>query len=75
VPSCGGSRSSSLGLSDTVGGPTRPWPRAWPSSGEEHPLPLLWRVSLLHEIQTDADFVTSLLLPGVRVFFELRESS
>jgi hypothetical protein len=37
-------------------------------SGEEHPLPLLGRVSLLQEIKTDADLVTSLLLPGVRVF-------
>jgi hypothetical protein len=39
------------------------------SSGEERPLPLLWRVSLPHEIQSNADLVTSLLLPGVRVFF------
>jgi hypothetical protein len=35
---------------------------------EECPLPLLWRVSALSEVHSNADLLASLLLPSVRVF-------
>jgi hypothetical protein len=38
------------------------------ASGGDRPLPLLWRVILPPQIDTNADLVASLLLPSVRVF-------
>jgi hypothetical protein len=39
------------------------------AAGENgRPLPLLWRVILLSEVRANADLLTSLLLPSVRVF-------
>jgi hypothetical protein len=45
------------------------------ASGGDRPLPLLWRVSILRKLFRDADLLTSLLLPSVRVFrsFDLHE--
>jgi hypothetical protein len=42
--------------------------RGLAASGGDCPLPLLWRVSVPTGVETSADLLASLLLPGVRVF-------
>jgi hypothetical protein len=38
------------------------------ASGVERPLPLLWRVEVLSQVDANADLMASLLLPSVRLF-------
>jgi hypothetical protein len=38
------------------------------AGGGERPLPLLWRVQVVPDIEADTELLTSLLLPSVRVF-------
>jgi hypothetical protein len=38
------------------------------ASGGDYPLPLLWRVGVFSAVQANADLLTSLILPSVRVF-------
>jgi hypothetical protein len=38
------------------------------ASGGDRPLPLLWRVKVFTHVEDNADLLTSLLLPSVRVF-------
>jgi hypothetical protein len=39
------------------------------ASGGERPLPLLWRLGVLSDVRTNADLLSSLILPSVRVFY------
>jgi hypothetical protein len=43
--------------------------------GGDRPLPLLWRVSLRSEVKTNADLLSSLLLPSLQVFGSCHSSA